>query len=153
MNRRTFLKLTGSITILSTTSLTFAKKEEYQWIKATDQLPTIGQRIIQLSKNPMYLGDYTLIIGTYQDSTNIKFYYKQVKFSINQEYRFSNFFGRTRWNYPKTNDEEVRELEWMKTEDVRNAPHSTNCSFDIKYLYWMPVDQLPKKLPPFPKLI
>jgi len=47
MNRRTFIKATGIVSLLGLTNLSFAEKEQ-QWIRMNEQMPKVGQEVILL---------------------------------------------------------------------------------------------------------
>ena len=51
MNRRTFIKLTGTTTLLTSVPLLFAEKEKLQWKDYKKEAPPLNKRILMIGMN------------------------------------------------------------------------------------------------------
>jgi hypothetical protein len=147
MKRRTFLKLTGATAVLATTPLTFAAKKEIpQWVKLSDQLPDIDQKVVvcevgpddvsawygRVEKNDIQLmgGNkyvpYSLILWEYYDL-----------YSKGKQKRSEKSIRKYPTFYPR-----IGEFNVLSFYGNKNS-----------YRYWLPVEgEFPKILPPFPSL-
>ncbi len=132
MNRRTFLKLTGATAVLAATPLSLAgKKEIPQWIRLTEQLPEVGQKVVMCclgtEKTTAWHGRVAEV-GVWGDNSVA---YSVLKYEYYDTYRGKKIVGRC-------------------------SPNTWNnqlCFFADRssYRYWIPVEgEYPKTLPPFP---
>jgi len=171
MNRRTFIKTTGIISLLGLTNLSFAeKKKELKWIKMTDQMPEMGRNTIVLHiKRPgCFKADphFVLSIGrrvqhhrySFMMEAEIVYFcskYATEPVGIKRLYYHSDrkFYGI----------KEIHRVKWLNYKSVKAYGEGSNpmpiALFEVNNnssikdnLWWMSIgSSLPENLPAFPK--
>lgn len=180
MNRRTFIKTTGMISLLGMTNLVFAEREQ-QWIRMNKRMPEIGQNIIMLAycvphhiKNVPESIDHTSLFF----AKRIEDFYPLVYHSFRVKYLYSNSFYNCEgdktyelhYNSDSYSKEDIKRIDKMcnvigkKQGELRYVPHSgKETKFWLKIwhwaninihdnMYWISADKYySKDLPELPK--
>ena len=156
MNRRTFNTTLLTIPFLSISTLFAGKEITPQWVKAKDQLPKHGQKII------MYGAKGKSSIPTLRGGTVVK----DVWISDKNHYIETDMVIDFRAFMPKTFDPSIEYYSSGGLDVVTNKKWIKYISGSLKYseykyirigmfidnMYWIPVNkEYPKTLPPFPK--
>lgn len=162
MNRRTFLKAIAVTTLLPVLPL-YAKKQ--QWIKLTDRLPEVGQKII-LTNN---IGRPNFEGGVIAESSHLE-KRKDDEFHVTismTKLDFVQCFKNPRQDiminyvYSDEGEEAFRSRTWLETTVKKEYSYHkeircnhTYALYPRKEMVWLPVNgKYPINIPPLPKCV
>ena len=168
MNRRSFLKRVGVVSLLGFSNISFAKnKKELKWISLLDEQPKVGQKII--------IGDR--VLRSYLCSGTVNSPCKQHKWSddyviirLNRDIARRKHNQRDEWIYSVLSTEGHKILktkkwlgyhekpsyvqDYINVETMIRGSKYEGTTYYKRYHYWIPIEgEYPDEIPNFPSII
>jgi len=158
MNRRSFLKNIGAVSILGFSNISFAKnKKELKWISFLDELPKVGQKLILASEYYITLGTIRKPCQKSEIFKNVVLVYKDSDIAVSKNnYTLYTEKGREllrtkKWLGYSSNSNILDHVRFGS--ELNNTYVKNGIGYGTNY-YWMAIEgEYPDTIPNFPAII